>query len=235
MFSAMFFSSVLLGVAAGAGAGAHSGVVGAGPPQGVGGPPGAWAPPGAVEGGAPFLQTEDLEEPPYTVVAQHEGFEERLYPARRWATFTMEGPAGGDTAPVWDAMFPRLFQYISGRNDKRAIIPMTAPVTTQVLPHTSGSMATFFMGFYVPEDMQADVPGGDGITVEDRPQMTVFTRRFGGHTSDEIVAKEAGELAALISASPAGADVDLSTYFVAGYDDPRKTEGRRNEVWYYRV
>jgi len=233
MLSTVLLSSVLLGIAKSAVA---APLPGAGAFAGIGAEKFFAGSDAASRSGVPLLRTEDLEEPPYTVVAQHEGFEERLYPARRWATAAREGQEGDATRQHWTVLFGRLFGYISGTNDREVIIPMTAPVTTQVLPSASGApAATFAMSFYVPEDHQAAAPAGQGITIEDRPEMTVFTRRFGGYTTDEIVAKEAKELAELVAASSVGADVDLSTYYVAGYDDPRKVEGRRNEVWFYRT
>jgi len=175
--------------------------------------------------------SEGLEAAPYTVVAQHEGFEERQYPARRWATVSA---AGEDMDGLMDTMFLRLFRYISGQNQKGATVAMTTPVSTLVRPQEEGASASFTMAFLVPEAHQAEPPQAEGVAIEDRPQMTVFTRRFGGFANETVIGEQANELAELLSAANV-TDVDLQTYYVAGYDGPRKLEGRRNEVWFFRV
>jgi len=186
----------------------------------------------AATSSSPHLQTAGLEAAPYSVVAEHEGFEERLYPARRWASVSAEGL---DMDTLMDAMFLRLFRYISGQNKRAATVAMTTPVSTLVQPPVEeGANASFTMAFLVPEDLQADPPTAEGVAIEDRPEMTVFTRRFGGFATEKVIGEQANELAELISASNV-TDVDLKTYYVANYDDPRKVEGRRNEVWFFRA
>jgi len=166
---------------------------------------------------------------PYEVVATYQGFEERLYPRRKWVTTTREGAT---MDPLRSPMFMTLFRYISGNNAKDMSIPMTSPVSTHVGRSPSGNVYT--MGFYVPEAHQADVPsGGTEVTVEDRPQMTVLTRRFSGYANDATVAQEKEELERLIRAAGLS-DVDFNNYYVAGYDPPFIPVGRRNEVWFLR-
>jgi len=181
---------------------------------------------GATSSNQPWNDSGALEAAPYTVVAQHEGFEERQYPARRWATVSAEG---GNLDTLMDKMFLRLFRYISGQNERAATVAMTTPVSTLV--RADGS---FTMAFLLPEAHQADPPQAEGVIIEDRPQMTVFTRRFGGFADEKMIGEQANELAELISASKV-TDVDLKTYYVANYDDPRKVKGRRNEVWFFEM
>jgi len=168
------------------------------------------------------------ETAPYEVVDTYEGFEKRVYPAQKWVSTTMEGSAYD---PLTSSMFMKLFNYISGENDKKISIPMTTPVSTLVQPTSSGNRYT--MAFYVPSAHQADVPsGGPDVTVESRPQQTIFTRRFGGWATDATVASERKTLEGLIRTAGLGAQVDFSTYYVAGYDPPFMPFFRRNEVWF---
>uniref|UniRef100_A0A0P4VXQ6 Uncharacterized protein n=1 Tax=Scylla olivacea TaxID=85551 RepID=A0A0P4VXQ6_SCYOL len=76
----------------------------------------------------------DVEAAPYSVVVQRGGYEERVYPARRWVCTTMAGPSRHDLVTP---MFRRLFCYISGRNDPNVRIDMTTPVVTLVEPKRS--------------------------------------------------------------------------------------------------
>ena len=74
-------------------------------------------------------------------------------------------------------MFRKLFNYISGTNDKQAKIPMTAPVSVLVKPGAGKS--TFTMAFYVPAAFQKDTPiptAGSDVSIEQRPEFKVFSR-----------------------------------------------------------
>jgi len=194
--------------------------------------------PGVVTGVRGLLGLS--EGAPYEVVAQHEGFEERRYPARKWATTSMRGE-GLD--PIKSQMFMKLFGYIGGENADQSSLAMTVPVATLRRPAgeapteapTEASGDTYTMSFLVPEARQGDAPdGGDDVTLEDRPAITVLTRQFGGYATDDVVAKEASELAALITAAKVE-DVDLTSYYIVGYDPPFKPFNRRNEIWYVRT
>jgi len=170
------------------------------------------------------------ETAPYTMVATYQGFEERVYPAQKWVSTTMEGPARD---PVSDDMFEKLYSYITGSNDQNVLIPMTTPVSTLVEPLSSGYRYT--MALYVPSAYQEDVPNGaSDITVEDRPQQNILTRQFGGYATDEVVANERKVLEAFIRAAGLGEEVDFETYYLATYDGPMVHMGRRNEVWFVR-
>ena len=62
----------------------------------------------------------------------------------------------------------------------------------------------------------------------------LFFRRFGGYLTDEILVKEARDLAELLKASNE-TGVDYSNYYFAGYDPPFKPINRRNEVWFIKT
>jgi len=168
------------------------------------------------------------EAAPYKVLTKYEGFEEREYPARKWVSTTIEGSSKDSNSLFWT-----LYAYISGENDKKASIAMTVPVTT--LEQLSPSGNRYTMAFYVPSAYQEEVPkGGPDVTVEDRPQLTVFTKQFGWWITEATVARERKELEALIRAAGLGEEVDFDSYYVAGYDDPFKIFNRRNEIWFVR-
>jgi len=170
------------------------------------------------------------ETAPYEMVATYEGFEERVYPAQKWVSTTMEGPARD---PVSDDMFEKLYSYITGSNDQNVLIPMTTPVSTLVEPLSSGYRYT--MALYMPSAYQDDVPNGaSDITVEDRPQQNILTRRFSGYANDAEMISEAKALEELIKAAGLGEEVDFTTYYLATYDGPDVQFGRRNEVWFVR-
>ena len=71
-----------------------------------------------------------VEEPKYTVVGQHEGFEVREYPPYIAAEVVVPGSAG----EAGNQGFRLLAGYIFGRNKGERKIPMTAPVTQAPAP-----------------------------------------------------------------------------------------------------
>jgi len=73
-------------------------------------------------------------------------------------------------------MFGKLFNYISGENDKQTKIPMTTPVSVLVKPGVGKS--TFSMAFYVPAAFQKDtpIPTGADVSIEQRSEFKVFSR-----------------------------------------------------------
>lgn len=76
-------------------------------------------------------------------------------------------------------MFWKLFNYISGQNDKQVKIPMTAPVSVLIEPGSGPNCeSTFTMAFYVPEAFQEDTPQPTeaDVSLESRPEFKVLAR-----------------------------------------------------------
>lgn len=70
----------------------------------------------------------EIEVPPYEVVKKlSDNMEIRRYPATKWVCTKVEGEAGEEKT-YQSSMFYKLFNYISGTNDKSQKIAMTAPV-----------------------------------------------------------------------------------------------------------
>ncbi|KAK7084288.1 Heme-binding protein 2 [Halocaridina rubra] len=175
----------------------------------------------------------DVEMAPYTIIVERGGYEERLYPARKWACTKMKGM---DQSSLISPMFRKLFNYISGKNEPNIRIDMTSPVTTYVEPSAGPTCeSTFTMGFLVPEEHQnlPPPPSDKSIFIEERPTLTVYTRRFGGYTSDDIILKEARDLAEEIQKQNEPS-VNFDQYYIVGYDPPFKLFGRRNEIWFVK-
>ncbi|XP_069973224.1 heme-binding protein 1-like [Penaeus vannamei] len=176
-----------------------------------------------------FFQT--YEEAPYAVTESHAGYEERVYPARKWVC--TEHTAHRDDEDVTSSMFWKLFRYISGNNNKKQEIEMTIPVSTE---YTAGTTTNKYeMCFYIGAVHQDDpaTPADQNVSLQDRPEMTVLTRTVGGYMNDdEDWLEEANRLAELIEAN--GESVSLSHMYWVGYDAPFKFWNRRNEVWFVK-
>ncbi|XP_042872141.1 heme-binding protein 2-like [Penaeus japonicus] len=168
------------------------------------------------------------EEAPSNVIAMHNGYEERSYPARKWVCSEEKSTDG---TVVMERLFWRIFRYISGENMAEAKIPMTVPVTTEFTAMREEN--NFKMCFFVPEKFQENPPAPTNpkIVVALQPEMTVFTRTVGGYmTTASDWLTEAASLSKLVEAD--GGTVSLVHMFWAGYDAPLKFWRRRNEVWF---
>ena len=76
-------------------------------------------------------------------------------------------------------MFWKLFNYISGQNDKQVKIPMTAPVSVLIEPGSGPNCeSTFTMAFYIPSAFEEDtpVPTDPDVSIEERPEFTTYFR-----------------------------------------------------------
>ncbi|ROT75805.1 Heme-binding protein 2 [Penaeus vannamei] len=158
-----------------------------------------------------FFQT--YEEAPYAVTESHAGYEERVYPARKWVC--TEHTAHRDDEDVTSSMFWKLFRYISGNNNRvQQEIEMTIPVSTE---YTAGTTTNKYeMCFYI------------GAVHQDDPARPQTKMTVGGYMNDdEDWLEEANRLAELIEAN--GETVSLSHMYWVGYDAPFKFWNRRNE------
>jgi len=127
-------------------------------------------------------------------------------------------------------MFRKLFTYISGGNEKQESINMTVPVLSTMTPNEDDTM-TKKMCFYLGRIHQANPPAPTDSAVEivETKEMTVFVYKFGGYAMEDSVWMSA---AADFAAKLTSEDVDLSSFFTAGYDSPMKFWNRRNEVMF---
>lgn len=79
-------------------------------------------------------------------------------------------------------MFWKLFNYISGQNERQEKIPMTAPVSVLVEPdgpsEADDLQNTFTMAFYIPApfDENPPQPNDSSVSIEHRPEIRVLVR-----------------------------------------------------------
>jgi hypothetical protein len=132
-------------------------------------------------------------------------------------------------------MFWKLFGYISGENDQKTKIEMTAPVTTVFKSSDSkaismASNAKMTMRFYVPKADQSNTPNptGDAFLQAD-PEAEYATIRFGGWASMNDNLSYRDQLIKALGAE--ASKYDTVNFLAAGYDSPFNFIGRRNEVW----
>jgi len=180
-------------------------------------------------------ETEADEETPYNVIREIPvtsgsgdwTIEERFYPATKWVCHEVEASPRSQRNN-----FGALFRYITGSNVDATNIPMTAPVTMEKASSYGERMC-----FWINAAHQAapPAPTDSNTYIQNRPDMTVYTRRFGGYAKRESTwAAEAEQLKAGLQQVGEDNAVDLTTFYRAGYDSPFQFIDRRNEVWYVK-
>ena len=178
------------------------------------------------------LVAADLEIAPYTVLQEHQGWEEREFPATKWIStdaFSINVQQSEESG----AAFDRLFNYIDGQNSEGMKIPMTAPVSFRIIAGEGPNCeSNFTMSFFIPSNLQenAPLPLDSTLYIEERAAFKVAAKRFGGlPTSDIEFAIQAAELYEL--AFNEGLELTDVPLWTAVYDGPNVIINRRNEVW----
>ena len=177
--------------------------------------------------GSTIRQCQDgrLECPDFTLNETHGDYEMRTYPAGWWVGTTHVG-MGKDGSNS----FMKLFNYISGANDKRQKIAMTAPVLTEIVPGPGPNCeSTFTTSFYVPKHLWGSIPQptASDVFLHHEEERTVYVRAFDGNAKQGDYIENAAALAQSIDDEAA---FHADKWFTAGYDSPFSFKGRRNEV-----
>jgi len=198
---------------------------------------------------------EDAEMIPSTILEEHQDYNVVRYPASKWVCTkdtvdTSYDPMknwqtdfDNDPMAAWRAkkklnmpsskMFKKLFRYIIGVNSQQANIEMTRPVTT-IRQKVKGSnrLEVEVMCFWTGspwEYKELPEPMDNSVFIQNRPELTVFVRRFGGYAMSEKQWKD--EKSNLMNSLGSRLkEVDMDYYATVGYNSPW-SQDRRNEVW----
>lgn len=183
------------------------------------------------------MTSHAIEEPPYTVVQQLEGFEIREYPP-----FTVaEVVVSGEASEAGNRAFPILAGYIFGKNKGERKLAMTAPVTQAAVPvkldMTSPVTQTaapggFLVQFVLPRGVTvatAPEPIDARVMLREVPASRVAVIRYSGFWSESNYNDHLAKLRAAMKA----ADIAWTGEPVLSrYNGPATPWFmRRNEIW----
>ena len=184
------------------------------------------------------------EQQPYQVVKHYEDFEVRRYPAHLVAEVTTDGPF----EDAGNRAFRYLFAYITGANQSRRKVSMTAPVlqtdaaekipmTAPVLQQSVNDIAgaapgeQFRVAFVLPTAMTAETapqPTNPSVHLRTVPASLAGALRFSGRWRETRYEQHVEELRAALAAAGLTA---LGSPRFARFDPPFKPWFlRRNEV-----
>jgi DNA gyrase inhibitor GyrI len=178
-----------------------------------------------LAGGAAGLRADE-EEPEFELLEKDGAFELRKYPRIPVASAPMDGMGERNDS------FRKLFRYISGDNEEKQKIAMTAPVfmADDAADAADGKPGT--MSFMLPAKVAeagAPAPDGKDVTLATIDGGRVATLRFKGWRSEDERREAADKLGKWIAEkgwTAAGEPI------FAFYDPPWTPEFmRRNEVW----
>ena len=177
-----------------------------------------------------------VREPAYRVASVNDGYEVREYSGY----IVLETAVSGSGKEGLNEGFRRLFAYITGENEGKAKLAMTAPVlsgepekipmTAPVLqePGTAGGQGVSFIApaEYTVETLPA--PKDPRIRIRPVPPFTAAVLRYGGWTDPETIERKTRELESLLSRD---GRTPVPPYLSAQYNPPWTVPPvRRNEI-----
>jgi len=204
--------------------------------------------------GKGFGDDSDAEMIPSTILEQHEEYNVVRYPSSKWVCTKEMVDVSSDPLENWrdtfgdnpmaammamkksspsSKMFKKLFRYIIGVNSEQENIEMTRPVTTirkSIKGRVDMELETMCFWTGTPwENKKLPDPIDDSVFIQNRPEITVFVRRFGGWALSQKKWKEEKQKL-MRSLGSRMKEVNLEYYATVGYDSPW-VQDRRNEVW----
>ncbi|HSO64283.1 MAG TPA: heme-binding protein [Ornithinibacter sp.] len=178
------------------------------------------------------------EQQPYQVLEQGDGFELRRYPPHLVAEVELDGSFEG----VGNRAFGALFGYLTGRNESRRPVAMTAPVVqeatssekvamTAPVVQTEGAQGGYVVAFVLPASMTpetAPVPTNPDVRIRAVPERLAAAATYSGRWTRSSYERH---LADLLGAVVAAGFVPIGAPRFARFDPPFTPWFlRRNEV-----
>ena len=148
-------------------------------------------------------------------------FEERAYGVDMWVcTKQIITDITGE-----DGMFMKLFEYITGANDREEEIQMTSPVSTMRQKSTKGEIHE--KCFYMYEK-NPPKPTNEDVYIVKREAMNVYTRTVMKRMSEKDWLNESASMDKLVASQKL--KIKENVWYTAGYSDPFSTV-QKNEAW----
>ncbi|XP_039573048.1 heme-binding protein 1-like isoform X1 [Passer montanus] len=163
------------------------------------------------------------------ILCEEAAYEERQYPAGKWACVTMGEPMYEQSISM---SFMKLMRYICKENSVGCYLGMTVPVLNEIHLTKEGTELEreVLTAYYLPGQFQQNppVPMDPEIHITERAPLRVITRVFYGMTTEETILREISLFWELLGST----DMVLQgTYIVASYENPSIPQ-RRNEIWF---
>ncbi|XP_063008696.1 heme-binding protein 1-like isoform X2 [Melospiza melodia melodia] len=163
------------------------------------------------------------------ILCEDAAYEERRYPAGKWACVTMGEPMYEQSISL---SFMKLMRYICKENSVGCHLGMTVPVLNEIhlTKEETELEREVLTAYYLPGAFQQNppVPMDPEIHITERAPLRVITRVFYGMTTEETILREISVFWELLGPRET---VLRGTYIVASYENPSVPQ-RRNEIWF---
>ena len=134
----------------------------------------------------------------------------------------------------YSPMFRKLFKYITGENEDKAKIKMTAPVLVSVKNMKDSETCRVNMGFFIPPAESATIPAPtrDDVTIGQMSPMCVYVLSYGGWqmSLNSKFHNKVNELKADLKKAGVEDFDETAGPMFAGYDSPWRLFNRHNEI-----
>jgi len=175
-----------------------------------------------------------LECPEFELLSKSENIEIREYKTSQWVSTNMKN---GHQDDLTKTGFWRLYNYITGKNDKNLKIDMSAPVLFKINAAVPFSQEdeiytmSFFLGykFQNEETSPAPLPSEEGVFLNKLESKKYAVISFSGYSNQRKQEENLRILGSYLIKNQI--KFNNSHYFFAGYDAPFRLFNRHNEVW----
>lgn len=130
----------------------------------------------------------------------------------------------------------KLFNYISGCNNKHEEIPIATPVLTKVYYNLNGQFhpSNFTVSFFISFKYQGNppVPTDNTIVVSRCSSFSAYVVSFGGYMKlVPQIRHNVKKLADALERDGLGKSYIKDYFYTAVYDNPYVVNNRHNEIW----
>jgi hypothetical protein len=176
-----------------------------------------------------------LECPEFSVISQSDNIEIREYKTSHWVSTNLNN---GHQDDLRKTGFWRLYNYITGKNEQKLKINMTAPVLFKINASTAFSEEdqVYTMSFYLGDKFQSDdssssapIPTEQGVFLQKLESNRYAVISYSGYSNQFKQEENLRNLGSYLKSNQI--KFNDSHYFFAGYDSPYRVFNRHNEVW----
>jgi hypothetical protein len=170
--------------------------------------------------------------PGFSVVSTHENnIEIREYKDSFWVSTDLKGASQTDLRKKG---FWTLFNYISGKNNRKEKISMTVPVLMKINPKTpfSDQDQVYSMSFYLGYKYHTETPPQpeeSSVYINKISSRKFAIIYYSGYSNQKDQEENLRKLGNFLVQKNIG--FSNEQYYYAGYDAPYKFWSRHNEIW----
>jgi hypothetical protein len=173
-----------------------------------------------------------LECPEYKLISSKDNIEIREYAASNWVSTDM---AADSQENLQSKGFHKLYNYITGKNERHEKMDMTAPVLLKINAATAFThddpvfTMSFYLGWKYQSNEEAPRPEAEDTHLQTLESKRYAVISYSGYSNQKKQEENLKILGSYLKQNEIQFNSDY--YFFAGYDSPFRIFNRHNEVW----